>query len=372
MRSKKLCYGLLLVLFTIFGLSLNVYYDVNAVSSYINQYGIYGSSMNVYPDTSCRPYSFQEGFHENESITRCAITSFLIETGDVDINGNNITITAKVNLVLTNGNYLDWHSLDRMKILGLSINHAGGTTAITPTSSNYQYYNTKWTGVTPINSISTVNRTLTVYFNATGTLPNNLVGTVGKVRALFGVSATHGSTSQSDTMVYGGSTNFYFENTDTMPIVNFSNSSSDNQNQAVVDSLSIMINQNTVINRNIENISGKIDEQNQQDQQDRDNLNQVSDNTDNSSSDSQQQAEQTGTTLLGAFSAFVTALTNASPSNCNLDMDLGNLDLGVVDLCQLSPPQPIPTIASIFLILFCVPLSIATAKKVINLFRSFQ
>lgn len=114
------------------------------------------------------------------------------------------------------------------------------------------------------------------------------------------------------------------------------------------------------------------EQMNQKDEEDRTNIESQSSDTDSSAESSSEDAENTGTTLLGAFSAFVTALTNASPSNCNLDMDLGNLDLGVVNLCQLSPPQPIPTIASIFLILFCVPLSIATAKKVINLFRSFQ
>lgn len=114
------------------------------------------------------------------------------------------------------------------------------------------------------------------------------------------------------------------------------------------------------------------EEMNNKDTEDRDNLESQSSDTDSAADSSSEDAESTGTTLLGAFSAFVTALTSASPSNCVLDMDLGNLDLGNVDFCTLSPPQPIPTIASIFLILFCVPLSIATAKKVINLFRSFQ
>lgn len=106
--------------------------------------------------------------------------------------------------------------------------------------------------------------------------------------------------------------------------------------------------------------------------QDRDNLESQSSQTDSDAESSASDAESTGTTLLGAFTSFVNALTNASPSNCNLDMDLGNLDLGVVNLCQLSLPQPLPTIASIMLILFCVPLSISTARKVISLFRSFQ
>ena len=115
-----------------------------------------------------------------------------------------------------------------------------------------------------------------------------------------------------------------------------------------------------------------LEQQQEQDQEDRDNIEQQSSDIDSDASDSQQDAENTGTTLLAAFSSFVTSITSASPSNCNLDMDLGNLDLGVVNLCQLSPPAGFSTLASIFLILFCVPLSIATARKVISLFRSFQ
>lgn len=113
-------------------------------------------------------------------------------------------------------------------------------------------------------------------------------------------------------------------------------------------------------------------EMNEKDNEDRDNLESQSSSTESTADSSSQDAENTGTTLLGAFSSFVSAITSATPSNCNFDMDLGNLDLGVVNLCQLSLPQPFPTIASIMLILFCVPLSISTARKVISLFRSFQ
>lgn len=84
------------------------------------------------------------------------------------------------------------------------------------------------------------------------------------------------------------------------------------------------------------------------------------------------QAESRGTTILQAFISFVNALRNVTPSNCNIDMDLGNLDLGVVNLCSLSPPAEFQAISSILLIGFCVPLSISTARKIIALFRSFQ
>lgn len=131
-------------------------------------------------------------------------------------------------------------------------------------------------------------------------------------------------------------------------------------------------NQLNNINTNVTNIWEYLENKEDDEQQQKDDLEQQSSDTQDGSADSQQQATTTGTTLLSAFTAFVGALTNASPSNCNIDMDLGNLDLGVVNLCQLSLPAGFQALASIFLILFCVPLSIATARKVISLFRSFQ
>lgn len=115
-----------------------------------------------------------------------------------------------------------------------------------------------------------------------------------------------------------------------------------------------------------------LEQQAQQDQQDRDDMSNAVDNASGAGDSSQNSAQSTGTTLLAAFSSFVTALTSASAGDCSINMDLGNLDLGNVDLCQLSIPAPLQTISTILLIGFCVPLSIATAKKLIGLFRSFQ
>lgn len=125
-------------------------------------------------------------------------------------------------------------------------------------------------------------------------------------------------------------------------------------------------------NQAISEMNQRDEERQQQEEDDRDNIEQQSSDAQDGADDSQQQAESTGSTLLAAFTAFVNALSNASPSNCNIDMDLGNLDLGNVNLCQLSLPAGFQAISSIFMILFCVPLSIATARKVISLFRSFQ
>lgn len=107
-------------------------------------------------------------------------------------------------------------------------------------------------------------------------------------------------------------------------------------------------------------------------EEDQQNLDNAQSSADNAGSDSSSDATSAGTTLLAGFSAFTSALTNASASDCKLKMDMGNLNLGDVDLCSLSIPAPLQALSSIILIAFCVPLSLATAKKLIGLFRSFQ
>lgn len=96
------------------------------------------------------------------------------------------------------------------------------------------------------------------------------------------------------------------------------------------------------------------------------------DTADADSSSSSQQATSSGTTLLSGFQAFLGALTGASPSNCVINADMGNMNLGSIDLCQLDPPPAFQAISSIMVIGFTVPLSLALGKKMIALFRSFQ
>lgn len=87
-------------------------------------------------------------------------------------------------------------------------------------------------------------------------------------------------------------------------------------------------------------------------------------------------SEQAGLTLLQAFSGFVSAITNVSPAqSCDFDLDFSGYHSGLsatVDMCSLSPPAGLTFIGSILLILFCVPLSISTVRRMISLFRSFQ
>ncbi len=87
---------------------------------------------------------------------------------------------------------------------------------------------------------------------------------------------------------------------------------------------------------------------------------------------SSQSATTDGQSLLQAFQSFLGALTNASPGNCNINMDTGFIDFGVVNLCSISPPPAFQAISSIVVIGFAIPLSLACARKIIELFRGFQ
>lgn len=139
-----------------------------------------------------------------------------------------------------------------------------------------------------------------------------------------------------------------------------------------VDSTDYVFGVRKIVEFKPSSIESALEEQNQKDDEDRSNLESQQESSSTDAGTSADAANQQGTTLLAAFTSFVNALTSATPSNCRLDMDLGNLDMGNVDLCQLSPPAGFSALASVFMILFCVPLSIATARKVISLFRSFQ
>lgn len=82
---------------------------------------------------------------------------------------------------------------------------------------------------------------------------------------------------------------------------------------------------------------------------------------------------QSGTTgLLNAITGAVNVISSASPTNCKINGNMGNLDIGQLDLCANPAPTFIQTIGSLILILMCVPLAISLFNRFIAIFRSFQ
>lgn len=89
---------------------------------------------------------------------------------------------------------------------------------------------------------------------------------------------------------------------------------------------------------------------------------------DSSSSD----AEQGSSSLISAIGGFVNAITSASPSNCNINGDMGNFDMGSIDLCANPVPTFVQIISSLVLIAICIPFAIIMFNRFIGMFRSFQ
>lgn len=83
-------------------------------------------------------------------------------------------------------------------------------------------------------------------------------------------------------------------------------------------------------------------------------------------------AQQGTSSLLSTIGSAVSVISSASPTNCLLNGNMGNLDVGQIDLCANPVPTFIQIIGSIILILLVVPLCITLFNRFIGLFRSFQ
>lgn len=123
------------------------------------------------------------------------------------------------------------------------------------------------------------------------------------------------------------------------------------------------------MNNSINNLNDTIEDRNDEEDQA---LEDATDNAESSGDDSSEEAESATSGLISIIGGFVSAVTNASPSNCNLDGDIGHLDMGVLDLCAMPVPSFVQVIGSIILILVCIPFVIIMFNRFISLFRSFQ
>lgn len=90
-----------------------------------------------------------------------------------------------------------------------------------------------------------------------------------------------------------------------------------------------------------------------------------------SGSSSASDAGQTGQTLLSGITSLIGALNVSPKQSCVIRLDLGNVDFGNADLCELDPPPGFQVISSLVVIGFAVPLSLAAAHKMLELFEGF-
>lgn len=94
-----------------------------------------------------------------------------------------------------------------------------------------------------------------------------------------------------------------------------------------------------------------------------------SENAGNSSSSS---AQSGSASLLNVIGAFASIITSAQPTNCNINGNMGNLNIGQIDLCANPVPSFVQIIGSIILVCLVIPFVVIMFNRFISIFRSFQ
>lgn len=135
-----------------------------------------------------------------------------------------------------------------------------------------------------------------------------------------------------------------------------------------------MINQQSQTNNKLDNINDTIEQQRNEDKRD---MNNAQSDASSSGSDSQSDAQNASSSLLSTLSTFIGALTDVSPSSCDLTLDTdyggsSKFGFGTLNLCALSPPPAFQVISSVVVIGFSIPLVVIALREMLSLIWSFQ
>lgn len=136
--------------------------------------------------------------------------------------------------------------------------------------------------------------------------------------------------------------------------------------QAVVSSLKASI--DTKLNNIDDKLQDILDEIGKEE----DAANDAVEGSETAGGDSSSDAETATSSLISVIGSFVGAVTTATPTNCRINGDMGNLDVGTIDLCANPVPTFVQIISSLILIAICIPFAIVMFNRFIGLFRSFQ
>lgn len=158
--------------------------------------------------------------------------------------------------------------------------------------------------------------------------------------AITGIRASNGTPSSS----YGGSVNY-------LGMV-YDYTTSNDPNSAYQ---STIINQNNTMINNQQQIINNQNAQAQQDQQDRDNITDAKEDGDDAAQDAADDSQQATASLLATMGSILQALgTNAT--DCKVDADLGNLDLGEIDYCTGKPAALTPILNTVCVLIMSIPI----------------
>ena len=91
-----------------------------------------------------------------------------------------------------------------------------------------------------------------------------------------------------------------------------------------------------------------------------------------SGSSSQNDATSATSSLISVITSGIGAITSASASNCVINADMGNFDMGSIDLCANPVPTFMQVIGSIIAALVVLPLVIVLFNRFIAIIGSFQ
>lgn len=119
----------------------------------------------------------------------------------------------------------------------------------------------------------------------------------------------------------------------------------------------------------IQDQTDKVQEQIDRDNQDRSDMESQQSDSESSADDTAEAITSASDSLLAVIGNFVNIIINPPQRDCTINGDMGHMDLGAIDLCQLSPPPAISTIATLLVIGFVIPFAYGIISTILNLLK---
>lgn len=343
-NRRKICFGLLLPFFIIFGSFLGVFSkDVSAVSMAYTGFGVYTSNWQ-----QCSTWQYVGDLAWYENFSACGIRSFVADSTDVQATGQYWSVTGKFNVVrrriISRTTGMDSHSFVNLHVMNvLRASHNGN--ALTIDDSSIQTFITNWEA-----SPTEKYQTLTIQYTASG---HGAVYGVGKIRIVIGSDYysflwPNGSEPYTNAVVY-------FQEAGQSPTSSFAGSFDDGSSQTIINQNNTLINQNDQYYQH--EYAGENNIANQQ------------------ASDIEGAENQQTTNIIGFISSFVAALQNVQASDCTLTLPFpvfagGTYTANICDGKQYAPTI-ISVAGSLLLIGTFVPLAFILLRMIYNEIRSW-
>ncbi|MBQ3445818.1 hypothetical protein IJG29_03815 [Candidatus Saccharibacteria bacterium] len=282
-----------------------------------------------------------------------AVDRFEINWADVTTEAGYATLHFETNLVWWADITLEddpvWNSPYSLRVLQARFFPSGGSgTVLNIESSSVSYATTSWD--------FGWRNTLTIYVDLTlSGVPENTTGnfnvdigipTSSNIRNPFYLLTDASYPDRADAKLY-------VEQNPT--VILFSSNLDDALLSQQIAQQETMIQQNQTI----------IDQNNQ----DRSNMENTSDSASDSADSSAASVTNASSSLLVIIGNFINVVLHPPQSDCNISGDMGHMDLGQINLCQLSLPPAFAVIGSILLIGLLIPFVISLINTFLELMK---